>query len=97
MEQFTRFTEGERRRLTQIAAEHQEDYRARTDILSEGERVDHFHLILSGLAARYNVLPDGSRQIVAFLIPGDLCDAEIFVLSRMDHSVAALTETRCVC
>ena len=51
-------------------------------------------MILSGLACRYyKILPDGSRQIMAFLIPGDLCDAEIFILKVMDHGVAAKTPT----
>jgi hypothetical protein len=30
---------------------------------------------------------------MAFLIPGDLCDAEIFILKVMDHGVAAITPT----
>lgn len=39
------------------------------------------------------MLRDGARQIMAFLIPGDLCDAEIFILKSMDHAVGAMTET----
>lgn len=27
---------------------------------------------------------------MAFLVPGDLCDAEIFILKEMDHSICAL-------
>ncbi|HEX8528075.1 Crp/Fnr family transcriptional regulator [Allosphingosinicella sp.] len=95
MEQFTRFTADQRRRLEALVCDRHETYEAHTDILSEGKRVDECHVILSGLAARYKMLPDGSRQILAFLVPGDLCDAEIFILSKMDHAVAALTETRC--
>ena len=30
---------------------------------------------------------------MAFLVPGDLCDAEIFILKEMDHSVGALIPT----
>lgn len=52
-------------------------------------------MILSGLAARYKLLPDGNRQIIAFLVPGDLCDAEVFILKEMDHSVYALVPSRC--
>ncbi len=32
---------------------------------------------------------------MAFLVPGDLCDAEVFILEEMDHSVMALSDTRC--
>jgi CRP-like cAMP-binding protein len=61
------------------------------DILSEGDAPTHVYAILDGWAARYKTLRDGTRQIIAFLIPGDLCDSEITVLKKMDHSVLALT------
>ena len=67
---------------------------AHRDIISEGENPDHVHLILEGWAARYKILPDGGRQITAFLIPGDFCDAHVAILGRMDHGVIALTEAR---
>jgi len=61
------------------------------DIVSEGDRPAHVYSILDGWAARYKMLPDGSQQISGFLIPGDLCDSEITVLRKTDHSVVALT------
>lgn len=64
------------------------------DILSEGERPDHVHVIIEGWAARYKTLANGSRQIVAFLIPGDFCDLHVAVLGRMDHGIVALTRCR---
>lgn len=67
---------------------------ARQDILSEGERPDHVHVILEGWAARYKTLRDGSRQIVAFLIPGDFCDLHVAILGHMDHGILALTPCR---
>jgi CRP-like cAMP-binding protein len=67
------------------------EVRARHDILSDGERPDHVHIILSGWAARYKMLPDGSRQITAFLIPGDFCDLHVTILREMDHAIFALT------
>lgn len=95
LEQFTAFTADERSRLDALVADRCKCFPARSDILAEGDKVDDIHIVLSGLAARYKMLPDGDRQIMAFLIPGDLCDAEVFVLAEMDHSVVALTETRC--
>lgn len=67
---------------------------AKRDILTEGERPDHVHVILDGWAARYKMLPDGARQIVAFLIPGDFCDLHVATLGHMDHGIAALTNCR---
>jgi CRP-like cAMP-binding protein len=61
------------------------------DIIREGDRPNHVHLVLKGWAARYKVLPDGRRQITAFLVPGDFCDMHITILQEMDHSISALT------
>jgi CRP-like cAMP-binding protein len=93
MEQFTRFSETERQMLDRLASERRVQHEAGEDIISEGDHSPDCHLIVSGLACRYTILADGSRQIMAFLIPGDLCDAEIFILKEMDHSVGALTQT----
>jgi CRP-like cAMP-binding protein len=32
---------------------------------------------------------------MAFLVPGDLCDVEVFVLAHMDHDIVAVGETTC--
>lgn len=63
----------------------------REAIIREGDRPDHIHLISSGWAARYVTMPDGSRQIVAFLIPGDFCDLHVTLLGTMDHTIVALS------
>lgn len=47
--------------------------------------------MLEGWAARYEVLPDGARQITAYLIPVDFCDLHVTILRRMDHGILALT------
>ena len=67
---------------------------ARRSIIREGDRPDHVHLMVEGWAARYKLLPDGARQITAFLIPGDFCDLHITILAEMDHSIATLTQSR---
>ncbi len=95
MEQFTAFSPQQRDRLDALVAERQQNYAPDEDILVEDQPINQCHVILSGLAIRYKLLPDGERQILAFLIPGDLCDAEVFVLDRMDHSVSAVTPTTC--
>jgi CRP-like cAMP-binding protein len=95
MEQFTPFTDEQRKRLDDLVSSRQHDYARGEDILSEGQEVEECHVLLSGLAARYKLLPSGERQIMAFLIPGDLCDAEVFILDEMDHSVAAISPSKC--
>ena len=93
MEQFTRFSNEERQILDRLISERQRQYAPGEDILKEGDHVPDCHVVLSGLASRYKLLPDGGRQIMAFLVPGDLCDAEIFILKEMDHSVVAMSPT----
>lgn len=66
------------------------------DIVSEGMRPTHLHVILHGWAARYRMLPNGTRQITAFLIPGDFCDLHASIL-KLDHNVAALSACKVAC
>ncbi len=40
---------------------------------------------------RYKVLPDGQRQIMAFFVPGDFCDLNVFILDQMDHSIGTIS------
>lgn len=63
----------------------------RRDLIREGENPKFAHLMLDGWACRYKTLPDGRRQIVAFFVPGDFCDLNVYVLRQMDHSVGAIT------
>src|SRR4028119_533835 len=96
LEQFTRFDQVERQRLDELLTYPTKTYSRGEDIIPEGEKVQDIHLVLTGLAARTKVLADGERQIMAFLVPGDLCDVEVFVLEAMDHSITALSDVTCV-
>lgn len=60
-------------------------------LIHEGDRPSHVFLILEGWAQRFKILPQGTRQTVAFLMPGDLCDAHVFILAKMDHSIAMMS------
>lgn len=64
---------------------------ARHDLIREGDRPNPVFVMVSGWACCYKLLPDGSRQIMAFLLPGDCCDMNISVLAEMDHSIQTLT------
>lgn len=64
------------------------------DLIRIGDRPEQVFLVLDGWACRYKDLPDGKRQILAYLIPGDLCDPHIFIFEQMDHSIRTIGETR---
>jgi CRP-like cAMP-binding protein len=91
LEQFTRLSADDQRVLERLTWEHVRRFGPREDIVSEGEAPGEIHLILSGWACRFKQLEDGRGAILAFLLPGDLCDPTRFVLHTMDHSVGALT------
>ena len=67
---------------------------ARQDLIREGDKPRGVNLVLDGWACRYKQLPNGRRQTVHFFIPGDLCDANVFILGEMDHSIASITPLR---
>ena len=65
-------------------------------IIEEGNRPDQATLILRGLAFRYKFLPGGRRQILGYVVPGDICDAHFAVFDRLDHGVTLLADSRVV-
>lgn len=67
------------------------DYASKQDMIREGDRPGPVFVILAGWACRYKILPSGTRQIMAFLLPGDCCDLHVGMLAEMDHNLQALT------
>jgi CRP-like cAMP-binding protein len=70
------------------------EFAAREDVIAQGDRTGGVKLLLQGFACRYKVLEDGRRQIVAYFVPGDLCDLRVFILKRMDHSIGAIVTSK---
>ena len=91
LENFTRLSPEDRRALDAATAERVRQFAAREDIAREGDKQDRLSVILSGWACRYKQLEDGRRQILAFLLPGDMCDLDATLLAEMDHSMGALS------
>lgn len=54
------------------AAAQAHTIRSRRELISEGREVPEPLLLLRGWAARVRLLPDGRRQFLSFLLPGDL-------------------------
>jgi CRP-like cAMP-binding protein len=69
---------------------------ARVDLIQEGDAPENVHLILDGFACRYKVLPNGRRQIMALLVPGDFCDLNVFILDQMDHNIGTISACQVV-
>ena len=60
-------------------------------VLVEGSHSAHLFTVLSGWAFRYKTLPDGRRQILNFVLPGDLVGLQGSLQGEMEHSVEALS------
>jgi CRP-like cAMP-binding protein len=91
LEQFAPLALEDRAFLDRVTAERVRRFGPHDDIIREGDDPRDVNLFLSGWGCRYKQLRDGRRQIMAFFLPGDLCDHNVFVLREMDHSIAALT------
>jgi CRP-like cAMP-binding protein len=68
--------------------------RAREPIIREDDTSDHLYTVLDGWAFRYKTLADGRRQILNFLLPGDLIGLQAKLFESATHGVEALTGVR---
>lgn len=60
-------------------------------VLVEGSHSAHLFTILSGWAFRYKSLEDGRRQILNYVMPGDLIGLQGTLMGEMQHSIEALS------
>jgi CRP-like cAMP-binding protein len=90
---YTRLSAEDRAAIDEISRNIRE-VAPRRDLIREGDSPRYVHLVLEGWACRYKTLPDGRRQVVAFFVPGDFCDLNIYVLKEMDHSLGAITRLK---
>jgi CRP-like cAMP-binding protein len=63
-------------------------------LIAESAYSPHLYTVLDGWGFRYKTLEDGRRQILNFVVPGDMVGLQGAVLKYMDHSVEALTPMR---
>ncbi|KQT46517.1 hypothetical protein ASG52_12360 [Methylobacterium sp. Leaf456] len=67
---------------------------AHTDLVRQGEPAENAFLVVEGIAASYVQRASGARQILALLLPGDLCDPDLAHLEHWDHGIATLSHCR---
>ncbi|MFB0488312.1 CRP-like cAMP-binding protein [Methylobacterium sp. OAE515] len=90
LEHFARLADDDRLQLA-AALSPARTIAARADIREEGDDPRSVNVILDGWACRYRQLPNGQRQIVSLLLPGDPCDPQVFHQRRVHHAIGALT------
>ncbi len=67
------------------------EFPAKHDLIRDGDKPGPVIVFLEGWGCRYKILPEGARQVLAFMMPGDFCDMHTMVLDEMDHSIATVT------
>jgi CRP-like cAMP-binding protein len=95
LERYVALGKFDRRMLDDIVAESRE-VAAGEHVVGDGDDPQGVRLIIDGFACRYKTLPDGKRQIVAYMIPGDFCDLYAFVLGKRNRNIAAISTCRVV-
>ena len=93
LERIAALTEADKHALDAAVAQTR-DLAPGVDLVCTGDRPAGCTVLLEGWACRYKLLPEGKRQIIGFLIPGDLCDLSGLIMGAMDHSVSTLTAAK---
>ena len=65
---------------------------ARHSFIRQGDRPEAACILLEGWAYRYKTIRNGKRQVLGFLLPGDMCDPHAFILEKADHDIEMLTD-----
>ena len=71
-------------------------FRPRVDIVVPGQHVDYACLVAYGIAARFDQMRNGQRQLTAFHIPGDMCDLHSVVAPTAAWGITAISPTTIV-
>lgn len=84
--------EGEDLAVTQRLKRGELRVQAGMPILMEGAPSPQLFTVLRGQGLRTKTLPDGERQVLGFVFPGDFIGLQAAVMAEMEHSVEAATD-----
>jgi CRP-like cAMP-binding protein len=66
------------------------ELRPNEDLIRQGDDPSVSALVISGMVARYHLLPNGHRQYLSFHMTGDMPDSQALFIDKMDHAVCAI-------
>jgi CRP-like cAMP-binding protein len=90
---FRPITDNELGAINEIKREHL-TLPAGAEIIRAGEDCPELYTLYSGWAFRFKTLPDGRRQILNFLLPGDLLGLQAAMFDAAQHGIEALTDVQ---
>ncbi len=64
------------------------------DLIRQGDDPSVSALVVSGMLARYHLLPSGKRQYISYHMEGDMPDSQALFIEKMDHAVCAIGSAR---
>ena len=95
LERFAHLPEADRAALDGLASQV-EPVPAHSDLVYEGDKPRGVLLVLGGMAYRYRMRANGARQILAYLVPGDMGDLDADLFDSMDHGIATFSACKVV-
>lgn len=90
---FAQFTPEEQRAVL-LAFSQTLQVPAKSPVAREDDPPSHVYFLLDGFCTRQKTLPNGRRQILSLVLPGDACDVGVTLLDRRDHSLVATIPSR---
>jgi CRP/FNR family transcriptional regulator, anaerobic regulatory protein len=62
-------------------------------LMMEGQSTQTLYTLMSGWMYRYKALPDGRRQVLNFILPGDFVGLQAAVFGEAQHTVECLADS----
>jgi CRP-like cAMP-binding protein len=90
---FKRVTDEELSSINEIKREHLQ-VTAGEEIIRIGDEAPEVYTLYAGWVFRYKMLPDGRRQILSFLLPGDLLGLQAAMFDAALYGIEALTDVQ---
>ncbi len=87
---FRPFSPGELRSVSEMKLDHVSGA-AGDEIIRAGDNQSPIYTLYEGWAARMHLLPNGARQILDIVLPGDTIGLAATLLGASNHAVHALT------
>jgi len=72
----------------------QRDIPEHSFIINEKHAQQYIHFVLKGWAIKYKTLENGDRQIVNFVLPGDIISIYSPIFLNAEHTVESITDMR---
>lgn len=88
---FVTFSEDELSVLTNLL-QRRRTFAAGHDLMRQGQVDQTAYILIDGWVCSHKLLPDGSRQIVNFQIPGDFLGLRNVLLHACDHNIEPITQ-----